>query len=195
MQPGIRAAARIFCCHCGKVEQVAFLVGLTLCSTTKCHTECHTVYSAKCLKQGGLKIPGPLWSKKILLSSSRVFPCSFLLHGGIFDRRAFSFLAGSASSGSPSQDYPIWSGLLPTLECNRGDKDILKSQKLQILKFSKSSQQFDLKLVGCAPNRLKFTVYVYVILHGIYHQCMIHHTFEVFVMIIVMAFIILPILC
>ena len=27
----------------------------------------------------------------------------------------------------------------PTLECNRGDKDILKSQKLQILKFSKST--------------------------------------------------------
>ena len=100
------------------------------------------------------------------------------------------------SSGSPGQDSPTWSGLSsPTLECNRGDKDILKSQKLQILKFSKSSQQFDLKLVGCAPNRLKLTVYVYVILHGIYHQCMIHHTFEVFVMIIVMAFIILPIFC
>ena len=62
-------------------------------------------------------------------------------------------------------------------------------------KSSKSSQQFDLKLVGCAPNRLKFTVYVHAILHGIYHQCMIHHTFEVFVMIIVMAFIILPIWC
>ena len=90
---------------------------------------------------------------------------------------------------------PLGQACSPTLECNRGDKDILKSQKLQILKFSKSSQQFDLKLVGCAPNRLKFTIYVYVILHGIYHQCMIHHTIEVFVMIIVMAFIILPILC
>ena len=71
--------------------------------------------------RGGLKIPGPLWSKKILLSSSPVFPCSFLLHGGIFDRRAFSaaFLAGSASSGSPSQDSP-------TLECNRGAAHHLK---------------------------------------------------------------------
>ena len=64
--------------------------------------------SAKCLEQGWFKDPWTTLEQKTLLSSSRVFPCSFLLHGGIFDRRAFSaaFLAGSASSGSPSQDSP-----------------------------------------------------------------------------------------